>query len=73
MDINSIKKIDIHVHATAYPELSPKVYEGTSKLSAEQIIKIYDELNVEKKVLPVPFPFFPYLQVCSSSLQEGTL
>ena len=51
MDISSIKKIDIHVHATAYPELSPKVYEGTSKLSGEQIIKIYDELGVEKGVL----------------------
>ncbi len=51
MDVTSIKKIDIHVHATAYPEISPKVYEGTSKLSGEQIIKIYDELNVEKGVL----------------------
>ena len=51
MDYKSVKKIDIHVHATAYPEISPKVYEGTSKLSGEQIIKIYDELGVEKGVL----------------------
>ena len=51
MDIKGVKKIDIHVHATAYPEYSPKVYEGKSKLSAEQIIEIYDKLNVEKGVL----------------------
>ncbi|MBR2322287.1 MAG: amidohydrolase family protein [Clostridia bacterium] len=51
MDVKGIKKIDIHVHATAYPSYSPKVYEGTPKLSAEQIIEIYDKLNVEKGVL----------------------
>ena len=51
MDISSIKKIDIHVHATAYPKFSPKVYEGTSKLSAEEIIEIYDKLNVERGVI----------------------
>lgn len=51
MDAKSIKKIDIHVHATARPEFSPKFYEGTGKLTAEQIIEIYDKLNVEKGVL----------------------
>ena len=51
MNVNTIKKIDIHVHATAYPKYSPKVYEGTSKLSAEEIIETYDKLNVEKGVL----------------------
>ena len=51
MDVKNVKKIDIHVHATARPEYSPNVYEGTSKLSAEQIIEVYDKINVEKGVL----------------------
>ncbi len=51
MDVQNIKIIDIHAHATAYPQYSPKVYEGTRKLCAEELIKIYDELNVEKGIL----------------------
>ena len=51
MNVREIKLIDIHAHVTAHPEYSPKVYEGTRKLCAEELIKIYDELNVEKGVL----------------------
>ena len=51
MDLSTIKKIDIHSHVTANPEFSPKVYEGTSKLTPEQLIEIYDKVGVEKGVI----------------------
>lgn len=50
--MESIKKIDIHAHATAYPALIPP-NPGTRQpfISAEQLIEIYDRLNIEKGVL----------------------
>ena len=51
MNVRDIKKIDVHAHATAYPQYSPKVYEGTRKLCAEEVIEIYDKINVERGVL----------------------
>lgn len=49
--MESIKKIDIHAHATAFPEYAPPFRWGGRFCSAEEVIKIYDEINVEKGVL----------------------
>ena len=52
--VKNLKKIDIHVHATAYPEYCPASKPGdpkTRKVSAEQLIEMYDQLGIEKGVL----------------------
>ena len=50
--MKNIKKIDIHAHVTRYPEFSP-VCPGTGLRfpSAEELIEIYDKLNIERGVL----------------------
>ena len=49
----SVKKIDIHAHAVAFPEFYPPFYGrgGQRYLSADELIAFYDELNIEKGVL----------------------
>ena len=49
----SVKKIDIHAHAVAFPEFYPPFYGrgGQRYLSADELIHFYDELNIEKGVL----------------------
>lgn len=49
--MEKIKKIDIHAHATPFPQYSPRLYGGERLISAEELIKKYDELNIEKGVL----------------------
>ena len=47
-----IRKIDIHAHATAYPELIPANYHTHGRhLSGEELIEMYDRLNIERGVL----------------------
>ncbi len=50
--MKSIKKIDIHAHATLFPDLVPRE-RGTDyhMLSGEELIKFYDELNIERGIL----------------------
>ena len=43
--------IDIHAHATAFPEYAPPFRWGGRFCSAEEVIKFYDEINIEKGVL----------------------
>lgn len=43
--MNSIKRIDIHAHAVAFPEYA------MCFCSAEEVIELYDNLNIEKGVL----------------------
>ena len=50
-DVKQIKKIDIHAHATAYPQYFPPIYKGRRFMSAEELIAEYDELGVETGVL----------------------
>ena len=50
-NIDSIKRIDIHAHVTAFPEYAPPFKWGGRFCSAEEVIKFYDELNIEKGVL----------------------
>ena len=52
--VKNLKKIDIHVHATAFPEYYPTAKPGDSAsrmVSAEQLIQMYDTLGIEKGVL----------------------
>lgn len=50
--MTNIKKIDIHAHATAFPELVPvNKYTDYRMVNAEEIIEFYDKLNIEKGVL----------------------
>ena len=49
--MQKVKKIDIHAHATPFPEFSPKHMVGERMISAEELIKKYDELNIERGIL----------------------
>ena len=65
--MEKIKKIDVHAHATPFPEFSPKLYGGERLISAEELIKKYDELNIEKGVLlPLTSPECHPEQITSS-------
>ncbi len=44
-----VKKIDIHAHATAFAEYYPQNIQKF--VSPEEVIRFYDELNIEKGVL----------------------
>ena len=47
--MENIKKIDIHAHATAFEKYYPRNIQKL--VSAEEVIRFYDILNVEKGVL----------------------
>lgn len=50
--METIKKIDIHAHATRHPQLIPaNPANNQPLLGAEKLLKMYDELNIEKGVL----------------------
>jgi hypothetical protein len=51
MDVKKLKKIDIHAHAIPFPEYAPKWNMDHTWISGEDLIDIYDKLNVEKGVL----------------------
>lgn len=49
----NIKKIDIHAHATPFKEFYPSISDDPKDVwvSTEEVIKLYDDLNIEKGVL----------------------
>ena len=47
----NIKKIDIHAHATAFPDYYPKLFKGEGYMSAPELIEEMDALGIEKSVL----------------------
>ena len=50
--MESVKKIDIHAHASAFPQYAPPhPAVGLSMVSAEDGIDFYDKLNIEKGIL----------------------
>ena len=49
--MDGIKKIDIHAHAVAFPDNTPKNKWGNRMCSGEEVIEFYDKLNIEKGVL----------------------
>ncbi|MBR2441653.1 MAG: amidohydrolase family protein [Clostridia bacterium] len=65
--MEQIKKIDIHAHATPFPQYAPPIQTGKPLVSAEDVIRYYDELNIEKGVLlPLVSAEYQYEQVTSS-------
>lgn len=46
-----VKKIDIHAHLAAFPEFFPPNGNGTKTITPEQLLEIYDRLNIEKGIL----------------------
>ena len=63
--MEQIKKIDIHTYATAFPQYAPvHPVNGGRMVSADEVIRFYDKLNVEKGVLlPVVNPEAQWLQI----------
>ncbi|MBQ9785738.1 MAG: amidohydrolase family protein [Clostridia bacterium] len=63
--MEAIKKIDIHAHATAFPQYAPPhPGSGYRMVCAEEILKFYDALNIEKGVLlPLISPEAQWLQI----------
>lgn len=56
-DVKEIKKIDIHAHATAFPDYFPPTITRERIVSAEELIEFYDKLGIEKGVLlPISSP-----------------
>ena len=49
--METIKKIDVHAHGTAFGQYTPKFGNGTTWPTAEDLIKFYDQLNIELGVL----------------------
>ncbi len=47
----SIKKIDIHAHATPFPDYCPRNPKGERNISVKELIGEYDRLGIEKGVL----------------------
>ena len=56
--MENIKKIDIHAHATAFPELVPPMqWSGYRMVTGQEVLEFYDKLNIEKGVLlPIVSP-----------------
>lgn len=55
--MQNIKKIDIHAHVTAFPEYQPQNKDGSHFITPEELIEIYDSLNIEKGIiLPLSSP-----------------
>ena len=49
--MEKVKKIDVHAHATPFPQFAPKLLVGERMISADELIAKYDALNIEKGVL----------------------
>ena len=49
--MNPIKKIDIHAHATAFPQYIAPYTNGNRFVSAEEVLFHYDKLNIQTGVL----------------------
>lgn len=66
--MKTIKKIDIHAHATPFLEYAPKnTVTGYSLVSPEQLIEMYDKIDVGTGVLlPLTSPEAMYEQITSS-------
>lgn len=50
-DMKQIKRIDIHCHVTAFPELVPKYKNGSRLLDGNEMIELYEKINVEKGII----------------------
>ena len=65
-----IRKIDIHAHATAYPDLIPANYFSHGRfVSGEELLELfYDKLNIERGVLlPIVDPVNQWVSMTSEN------
>ena len=65
MSIKDVKRIDVHAHATAFPKFAPPYPSGYRMNNAEEVIEMYDKLNIEKGIL-LPLGFEGQFQVITS-------
>ena len=64
--MQTVKKIDIHAHVVPFPEYAAPLQTGVRMLSAEELIQIYDKLNIERGVLlPLNSSEYHYDQITS--------
>lgn len=49
--MNEIRKIDVHAHAVPFPQYIPINGNGTRMVSVPELLKFYDDLNIEKGIL----------------------
>lgn len=69
--MKTVKKIDIHAHATAFPQSAPPQSKGYPFVGAEDVIKFYDDLNIEKGVLlPLVSPEYHKLQISTGECKS---
>ena len=63
-----IKKIDIHAHATPFPQYAPtSLITKHPWISAAEVVKFYDDLNIEKGVLlTLTSPEYHFEQITSA-------
>ena len=62
-----IKKIDIHAHTRPFKEIAPVHARGESFIHADELIEMYDKLNIEKGVLlPIVSPEYHVFPMTSS-------
>lgn len=55
--MKQIKKIDVHAHVTLFPEYCPQFEFGERFCSAEELMEIYDRVDIERGVLlPIVAP-----------------
>jgi len=66
-----IKKIDIHAHATAFPQLAPLQAKNYPFIDAEGVLEFYDKLNIEKGVLlPLVSPEYHHLPLTTGECKH---
>ena len=67
--MDRIPKIDIHAHATAYPDLIPANLHSHGRfLSGDELIGMYDELYIERGVLlPIVDPVAQWVGMTSEN------
>ena len=65
--MKEIKKIDIHAHATPFPQYAPIHATGRPFVTPQEVIDFYDQLSIEKGVLlPIVSPEYMDEQFTSS-------
>jgi len=60
--MKKIKKIDIHAHSTLYADIIPVHPVGWRTCSPEELIELYDSLNIEKGFLERHFGLRDFIE-----------
>lgn len=72
--MNEIRKIDVHSHAVVHHDYIPDHGNGNKMVSVKELLKFYDELNIEKGILlPLSAPEAMYQQITSEDAKYTTV